>query len=123
MRTLGDLQERSNVWGDLSPELQTRILTIQQLLLQGGRGHKIYFSSFHEYLAILAEQVDYYKERLQDAQRAQQLHASSHAYTYEYTQEKIDKQQVPVQMLELILLEHKKLFASKGILKDDFGSM
>jgi hypothetical protein len=31
MRTLGDLQER-DVWGDLSPELQNRILTIQTLL-------------------------------------------------------------------------------------------
>ena len=123
MRTLGYLQERE-VWGNLNPELQSRIRTIQTLL-QGG--HKIYFSSFHEYLAILAEQVDYYKERLQDAQRAQELHASREksksSRGYEYAQEKIDKQQIRVQTLELVLMEHKKLFASKGMLQDDLGRL
>ena len=123
MRTLGDLQERE-VWGDLNPELQSRIRTIQTLL-QGG--HKIYFSSFHEYLAILAEQVDYYKERLQDAERAQELHAPEQnrdsSRGYEYAQEKIDKQQLRVQTLELVLMEHKKLFASKGMLQDDLGRL
>ena len=40
---------------------------------------------------------------------------------YEYAEEKIDKQQIRVQTLELVLMEHKKLFASKGLLQDDFG--
>lgn len=50
----------------MGPELKKEIQALRGILKSSNR-KQIYFSTYHEYLALLAEQHQYYKERLQDA--------------------------------------------------------
>mmetsp|Transcript_36626 Transcript_36626/g.41905 ORF Transcript_36626/g.41905 Transcript_36626/m.41905 type:complete len:150 (+) Transcript_36626:122-571(+) len=50
----------------MTPELKKEIQALRGILKSSNR-KQIYFSTYHEYLALLAEQHQYYKERLQDA--------------------------------------------------------
>ena len=75
----GDGNEEDVEEDMLTPELRSRIAAIQQALhcsihSNGGRidrpqqrSHKLYFSSLKEYIAIFAERVGYYRERLHEA--------------------------------------------------------
>ena len=110
MRSLGCVEEHE-VWGDLTPELQGRIHAIRQILQSSNR-RKLFFSSFEEYLALFAEQVDYYRERLDDAVHQQSLH-SKQSRGWEYAQSKIDQQRERVRILKLVLQEQKKIFRRK----------
>ena len=56
----------NNLWNDMGPELKQEIQALRGILKSSNR-KQIYFSTYHEYLALLAEQHQYYKERLQDA--------------------------------------------------------
>jgi hypothetical protein len=56
----------NNLWNDMAPELKKEIQALRGILKSSNR-KQIYFSTYHEYLALLAEQHQYYKERLQDA--------------------------------------------------------
>jgi hypothetical protein len=107
MRSLGSVEEHE-IWGDLTPELQSRIQAIQQILQSSNR-RQLFFSSFEEYLALFAEQVDYYRERLEDAIHQQDQHPQQ-SPGWQYAQSKIDQQQGRVRILKLVLQEQKKLF-------------
>jgi len=86
---------------------------------------KLYFASIAEYLAIFAENVQYHRERLDDAKQEQQelqrqqQHGRQHQHHplrpsrgYEYAAEKIAKQEQRVRTLEAVMKEQKKLFKS-----------
>mmetsp|Transcript_9079 Transcript_9079/g.22515 ORF Transcript_9079/g.22515 Transcript_9079/m.22515 type:complete len:439 (-) Transcript_9079:120-1436(-) len=60
----------SNLWSDLSPALKAEIQTLRGILRSSNR-KQVYFSTYHEYLALLAEQLQYYRERLEDAEYCQ----------------------------------------------------
>lgn len=123
MRSLGDVQD-NDIYAELSPELRDRIETIQRLL-ESRHVKKVWFVNFTEYLAILAEQCDYYKERLRDAERSQEMQLSRlrpTSHGYHYAQEKIEQQRVRVQTLEQILQQHKQMFGRRSSWKRDSGS-
>jgi hypothetical protein len=113
MRSLGGLIEDHSIWGDLTPELQGQITGIQSILQSSNR-RQLFFSSFTEYLAMFAEQVEYYRERLTEAkmQQEQHKHLTSPA-AYDYAQEKLDRQTERVRILQLVFAEQKKLFRNK----------
>lgn len=116
INTIGDL-EANDAWGDLTPELQERILTIKgaiQSSLHSSSSRRLYFSSLDEYLAIFAERVQYYRERLAEA-RDQQLETAPNSPGWRYAQQKIDHQEERVKTLENALQEQKKLFRQKGL--------
>lgn len=118
MQTLGDLQDQDQVWGDLTPELRERILTIKSAIQSSihtqDRG-RIYFGSLTEYLAIFAENIQYHRERLAEAKERQLevIHISSLA-AREDAKLKIDKHEKRVQTLEIVMAEQKKLFGGGG---------
>jgi hypothetical protein len=112
MRSLGSVQENNDIYTELSPELRERIETIQRIL-ESRHVKKVFFVNFNEYLSILAEQCEYYRERLMDAERSQELQLSRirpTSHGYHYAQEKIEQQRVRVQTLESILQQHKQMF-------------
>jgi hypothetical protein len=121
MQRLGCLEDHE-IWGDLTPELQANITAIKSLLQSSNR-RQIFFSSFTEYLAMFAEQVDYYRERLTEAKLQQDQHAAachddysttcSSSRGWGYAQEKIDRQSDRVRTLQMVLAEQKKLFRNK----------
>lgn len=107
IQRLGSVEDHE-IWADLTPELQDRIQAIQHILQSTNR-RQLFFSSFDEYLALFAEQVDYYKERLEDAIHQQSQHPE-HSPGWIYAQTKIDQQRERVRILKLVLQEHKRLF-------------
>jgi len=110
MRSLGSVEEHA-IWDDLTPELRERIKAIQHILQSSNRT-QLFFSSFDEYLAVFAEQVDYYRERLEDALHEQAL-LPNDSKGWAYAQAKIDHQQERVRILKLVLQEQKNLFRPK----------
>ena len=62
----------SCLWDDLSPALKTEIQALRGILRSSNR-KQVYFSTYHEYLGLLAEQHQYYKERLEDAKHGLRL--------------------------------------------------
>jgi len=60
----------SNLWDDFSPALKAEIQALRGILRSSHR-QTVYFSTYHEYLGLLAEQHQYYRERLEDARYAQ----------------------------------------------------
>jgi hypothetical protein len=110
MQRLGCLEDHE-IWGDLTPELQDRITAIKSLLQSSNR-RQIFFSSFTEYLAMFAEQVDYYRERLTEAKLQQDQHCHD-SRGWGYAQEKIDRQSDRVRTLRMVLADQKKLFRNK----------
>jgi len=61
-----DDDNNDDLSNDMTPELKKEIQALRGILKSSNR-KQIYFSTYHEYLALLAEQHQYYKERLQDA--------------------------------------------------------
>lgn len=112
IRSLGSVEEHA-IWEDLAPELRERIQSIQQILQSSNR-RQLFFSSCDEYLAIFAEQVDYYRERVESALHQQTLHPKN-SQGWVYAQSKIEQQQERVRILKLVLQEHKTLFRPKSL--------
>jgi hypothetical protein len=107
VRSLTSL-ETHEVWKELGSDLKEQIQGIQAILKSNNR-RNLYFSSFNEYVAMFAEQVQYYKERLAEARIQQETHdPSSHGWVY--TQQKIDHQAERVNTLKMMLEEHKRIF-------------
>ena len=73
---------------------------------------RLYFGSLEEYIAIFAEQVQYFRERLAEAkEQHQETLPESRAWCD--AKAKIDRQETRVRTLEIALQEHKKLFTLK----------
>lgn len=119
MQTVGDLEDNDAVMDHLTPELRDRIAAIKAAIessVHNTSGSRLYFSSLHEYIAIFAERVQYYRERLAEA-REQQLHTQHGTPGWIDAQSKIDKQERRVRTLEIALAEQKKLFNSKNSIR------
>lgn len=100
--------ESHEVWRELGSDLKDQIQGIQTILKSNNR-RTLYFSNFTEYVAMFAEQVQYYKERLAEARVQQEMHdPSSHGWAY--TQQKIEQQTERVNTLKMMLDEHKRIF-------------
>jgi hypothetical protein len=109
----------STLWNEcLTSELQQKIVSIQQILSSEGQQQQrsLYFNTFTEYLGLLGEQVQYYKERLEEAmesQKRQRLEEESpQRYSYMYTQIKIEQQSLKLQMLQSFYKQQKQLFGT-----------
>lgn len=118
MSSLGALQELS-LWNDLTPELQNYIVTMEQIMKSSvlNKGNnKLYFASLEEYLAIFAEHVQYYRERLAEAKERQNEEDDySRGMAWTDAQIKIDKQEERFRTLEAVFREQKKMFDAKPI--------
>eukprot|EP00526_Cylindrotheca_closterium_P014065 CAMPEP_0113647522 /NCGR_PEP_ID=MMETSP0017_2-20120614/25163_1 /TAXON_ID=2856 /ORGANISM="Cylindrotheca closterium" /LENGTH=342 /DNA_ID=CAMNT_0000559599 /DNA_START=65 /DNA_END=1089 /DNA_ORIENTATION=+ /assembly_acc=CAM_ASM_000147 len=100
--------ETHEVWNELGSELQDQIQAIQAILKSNNR-RDLFFSSFTEYVAVFAEQVQYYKERLVDARMQQEQH-DQNSPAWAYTQDKINRQAERVETLKIMLAEQKRIF-------------
>lgn len=118
MSSLGILQKLP-LWNDLTPELQNCIVTMEQIMNSSvlNKGNKkLYFASLDEYLAIFAEHVQYYRERLAEAKERQaEYDAYSRGMAWIDAQIKIDKQEERFRTLEAVFREQKEMFAAKPI--------
>jgi hypothetical protein len=114
MDSLGDLQYLE-VWNDFNPELKSRIVTMESLMKSSilNNGSRLFFASLDEYLAIFAENVQYYRERLEEA-KERQTKAASKGNDWKDAQKKICMQEKRVLTLETVLKEQKEVFAVKG---------
>lgn len=114
MESLGDLQYL-DVWNDLHPELQSRIVTMENLMRSSilSTGRRLYFASFTEYLAIFAENIQYYRERLDEA-KERQSEARSKGNAWKDAEKKIATQEKRMQTLEIVFKQQKEIFALKG---------
>jgi hypothetical protein len=123
-----DHLENSDAYEDFSPELKGRISEIRQVFTtkiaaspdnsnmnnsSSGPviGKPLYFTSLQEYIAIFAENVQYYKERLAEAK---EQNASKSGEAYAYAQSKIEKQELRVLTLEAMLQEQKRMFGNNN---------
>ncbi|GKY99681.1 hypothetical protein MPSEU_000922100 [Mayamaea pseudoterrestris] len=98
----------------LTRELRERIESIQTAVrtsLHSTNHKRLYFSSLEEYIAIFAERVQYYKERLAEAEEQQEQRPNNYARAWHDAQVKINRQKVRVHTLEAALREQKKMFA------------
>jgi hypothetical protein len=112
MHTMGDM-EKSDMWDDLTSELQERIVAIKSAIKSSLHSQsKLYFSSMDEYIAIFAERVQYYRERLEEAREQQNLHEPHHS-SWKYAQDKIDRQAERLRTLESALKAQKSLFDTR----------
>lgn len=100
--------ETHEVWSELGLELQSQIRAVQSILKSNNR-RDLFFSSFSEYIAVFAEKVQYYKERLVEASIQQEQHDQS-SPGWAYAQEKIDRQAERVETLKMMLAEQKRIF-------------
>jgi len=121
MQTIGDL-ESTDTWEDLTPELRDRIAAIKSAIESSVNDSqsRVYFSSLDEYLAIFAERVQYFRERLAEAKEQQQQHQSGTHGTRAWldAQTKIERQEERVRTLEIAFREHKQMFTSKRLRTD-----
>jgi len=110
MDTLQDL-ESTDAWKELTPELQERVMNIQSAIQSSVHSvdSRLYFSSLDEYIAIFAERVQYYKERLAEANEDQQREIPG-TKNWKYAQAKIERQEKRVRTLELAFQQQKKVF-------------
>jgi hypothetical protein len=94
----------------LTPELRDRIVAIKGAFETSiNTQSRLFFSSLDEYIAIFAERVQYYKERLADAKEQQQRVLPGTRMWLDVDC-KIRKQEQRVRTLEIALSEQKKLF-------------
>lgn len=107
MKSLVSLETHA-VWNELGSELQDQIQAIQAILKSNNR-KELFFSSFTEYVAVFAEQVQYYKERLEEARMQQDQH-DPNSPAWAYTQDKINRQARRVETLKTMLAEQKRIF-------------
>ncbi|KAL3918511.1 MAG: hypothetical protein SGILL_004203 [Bacillariaceae sp.] len=96
----------------LTPELKKKIEHIKRILMKQNR-KTIFFDTFVEYIAMLAEQYQYNKERLDEATE-QQLQNEEGTQGWLYAQSKIEKQTVKVQAMRAFLTDQKKIFGVGG---------
>ena len=117
LKSLTDL-ETQEAYESFSPELKDRIANIRavfsthplELTAQDSALRKkttLYFTSLEEYIAIFAENVQYHRERLEEAKEQNAADYNS------YAQSKIDKQELRVLTLEAMLQEQKRMFGKK----------
>jgi hypothetical protein len=106
--------EHNEFWEDLTPELRQRITAIQSAIQTSIHDQRsaLYFGSLTEYLAIFAERICYYKERLEEAEEQQSVRPKSAAW-YD-AQQKIDRQRTRLQTLQIAFQEQKQLFSSSS---------
>lgn len=114
--SLGDVEDSASEL--LTPELLERIFAIKSAIQSSihSQRSRLYFSSLDEYLAIFAERVQYYRERLAEAKEQQAILVETESLSEQYfrdSQAKIHKQEVRVRTLECALAEQKILFANK----------
>ena len=109
MQSVHNLEE-GECWDSLTPELKERIGAIQSAIHSSIHDQRsaLYFGSLQEYLAIFAERVHYYKERLAEAVEQQQDREQSPAWFD--TQRKIERQRARLHTLQVAFQEQKKLF-------------
>jgi hypothetical protein len=113
VRTLGDLEE-TEVFDDLTPELKDRISCIRGALQSSvNSSSRLFFASLDEYLAIFAERVQYFRERLVEAKEQHKETQNGTHYWYD-VQRKIEHQEQRVRTLEIAYREQKKLFTQKS---------
>jgi hypothetical protein len=115
METLGD-EHFLEAWEDLTPELKDRIETIRMAIQTSAnsRTSRLFFGSLDEYISIFSERVQYFRERLIEAQ--EQLQLIEHGTrSWEDTFQKVQRQEARVRTLQRVLAEQKKMFRSKGI--------
>lgn len=112
----------------LSPELLERIQLIQRAIQSSvhNRPSSVYFSSLDEYLAIFAERVQYYRERLADAKEDYERNCYSNnmrvrnrlsSQCQSDMERKIQQQEQRLRTLEAVWKEQKKLFARQLLRK------
>ena len=111
-----DHMESQEAYDDFSAELKDRIAGIRAVFTKrqahvhssnGDNDFKksiFYFTSLEEYIAIFAENVQYQRERLEEAKAQNSVDYSP------YAQSKIDKQELRVLTLEAMLREQKRMF-------------
>ena len=109
MQSVHNLEE-GECWDHLTPELRERIGAIQSAIKSSIHDQRsaLYFGSLQEYLAIFAERVHYYKERLAEAMEQQAEKEQSPSW-YD-TQQKIERQRTRLHTLQVAFKEQKKLF-------------
>lgn len=109
MDRIADLQqEEASEY--LTPELRDRINSIKGAIQTSIHCQsRLYFGSLDEYLAIFAERVQYYKERLAEAKEQQMLEEKGTRYWVD-VQSKIDHQEKRVRTLETVFREQKLMF-------------
>ena len=120
MQTIGDL-ESTDTWEDLTPELRDRIAAIKSAIESSVNDSqsRVYFASLDEYLAIFAERVQYFRERLAEAKEQQQQQSGTHGTRAWFdAQTKIERQEERVRTLEIAFREHKQMFTSKRLRTD-----
>jgi hypothetical protein len=146
-RTLGTIQDDPDLWEGITPELRERIATILKAIQSSvhssyGTRCNLALTSLDEYLAIFAEQVQYYRERLAEAQEQhlareleirQQIatkqarkirclppndwemyvtYAVQNDHGWKDTKQKIDRQEKRLQTLDSVLQEQIRVFGS-----------
>jgi hypothetical protein len=103
MDSLNHVEEQAG--DDLSPELKECMSLIKSAIQSSVVGNpRVYFGSLKEYLAIFAERVEYYQERLKSAKKGP---------VTPYSQRLIDKQEDKVKTLEAVMREQQLMFARK----------
>jgi hypothetical protein len=114
MQSFQKIEEQDELWNDLSSELRDRIVMIKEAIQTSihSRGCRLYFGSLTEYLAIFAENVQYYRERLEEAKERQSTQPS-HTSGWLDAQRKIEHQERRVRTLETIMQNQKELFAAR----------
>lgn len=109
MQSLGDVKTLD----ELTPELRQKLETIQSAIQTSvHQNSRLYFSSLNEYLAIFGERVQYYIERLAQAEEEASTLEPGTRY-YVDVQRKISAQKMRIQTLSFALQEQKKLFSKK----------
>ena len=109
--------ERSIYWGDLTPELRRRIRDIEKAIRSSihGQRKKLHFASLDEHLAIFGEHIETSRERLAAAKQRQQeiRHELVGSSLWRDLQQKIERQERRLRVLEMALGEHKKMFSAR----------
>ncbi|KAG7367647.1 hypothetical protein IV203_030318 [Nitzschia inconspicua] len=112
--TSTDNENDGNIsWDEyLTTDLQAQIVTIQNILRSSNR-KQMFFSTVTEYLAMLSEQYQYYHERLEEAIEQQDQHPTG-TVGWNYSQTKIELQQVKVERLRQFVDEQRRLLGGGG---------
>jgi hypothetical protein len=111
-----DSLDMDGICDDLTPELLDRIAQIKGAINTSlHSGSRLYFGSMEEYIAIFAERVEYFKERLLEAREkftsaGDREDMSFHSFID--TLQKITRQEKRLNTLQVALKEQRKLFLS-----------
>lgn len=114
MENVSQVLDQGEQEDGLTKELRQRIEAIQTAIrtsLHSTSRNQLYFSSLEEYIAIFAERVQYYKERLMEAEEQQMQRPRNFGRGWHDAQIKIERQKIRVETLETALKEQKKMFS------------